>query len=66
MFEGLEHLRFCCEIYKDQIAAGRAFLHEHPDGADKTPPILPTMQGVINLTVQCFVVYGRPWIFVTL
>ena len=27
------HLRFCCEVYKDQIDAGRYFLHEHPSGA---------------------------------
>ena len=24
------HLMFCCQLYRDQLAAGRLFLHEHP------------------------------------
>jgi hypothetical protein len=28
------HLTFCCQLYLDQIAAGRYFLHEHPLSAD--------------------------------
>ena len=39
---------------------------QHPDGAEKTPPISPTMQCVINLTVQFFLVYGLLWIVITL
>ena len=29
----LTHLSFCCELYNIQIAAGRHFLHEHPQQA---------------------------------
>ena len=28
--DGLEHLTFACELYKDQIDSKRFFLHEHP------------------------------------
>ena len=28
--EGLVHLRFVAQLYKDQIKANRCFLHEHP------------------------------------
>ena len=28
-----EHVKFCLEIYKMQMAAGRYFLHEHPNSA---------------------------------
>ena len=28
------HLSFCCQIYLDQVKAGRYFLHEHPASAD--------------------------------
>ena len=24
------HLRFCCQLYKDQVSRGDLFLHEHP------------------------------------
>ena len=27
------HLRFVCELYQEQMDAGRYFLHEHPAGA---------------------------------
>jgi len=27
------HLEFVCELYRDQVAAGRYFLHEHPETA---------------------------------
>ena len=30
---GRIHLRFCAELYRMQLAAGRHFLHEHPSGA---------------------------------
>merc|ERR1719207_204391 len=39
---------------------------EHPDGPEKTPPVSPTMQCVINLTVQFFFIYLLLWIFLTL
>ena len=31
--ESAEHLKFVVELYKDQTAAGRAFLHESPTGS---------------------------------
>jgi len=42
------------------------FTIEHPDGAEKTPPISPAMQCVINLTVQFFFIYGMLWVFLTI
>merc|ERR1719390_201588 len=38
------------------------FAMEHPQGPQYTPPISVTMQCVINLTVQFFVVYLMLWI----
>ena len=29
----VEHLKFCCKLYKMQRALGRYYLHEHPDSA---------------------------------
>ena len=31
--EALVHIRFVCELYAEQVAGGRYFLHEHPAGA---------------------------------
>ena len=31
--QGLQHLIFVCHMYKVQVAAGRRFLHEHPEHA---------------------------------
>ena len=31
--EGLLHLRFVCSLYRQQVASGRFFLHEHPASA---------------------------------
>merc|ERR1719486_1580617 len=42
------------------------FTIEHPDGAEKTPPIFPAMQCVINLTVQFFFIYLMLWVFLTI
>merc|ERR1719409_737857 len=42
------------------------FTIEHPKGPEHTPPISPTMQCVINLTVQFFFIYGLLWIIITL
>merc|ERR1719213_916172 len=41
------------------------FSIQHPKGKQYTPPISVTMQCVINLTVQFFVVYTLIWIAVT-
>ena len=31
--EAISHMEFATELYNQQVAAGRLFLHEHPDGA---------------------------------
>ena len=36
--EGLHHLTFVCELYKDQIDSRRFFLHEHPRTSEKLGP----------------------------
>merc|ERR1719305_1831049 len=41
------------------------FTIQHPYGPEYTPPISVTMQCVINLTVQFFVVYLLVWICLT-
>merc|ERR1719236_1453 len=41
------------------------FVIEHPQGPQYTPPISVTMQCVINLTVQFFIVYLVLWIGIT-
>merc|ERR1719267_388979 len=41
------------------------FAIEHPKGKQYTPPISVTMQCVINLTVQFFIVYIFLWIAIT-
>merc|ERR1719181_860943 len=49
------YIGFSCVIYS-------IFVIEHPAGPQFTPPISVTMQCVINLTVQFFVVYLGLWI----
>merc|ERR1719408_486122 len=41
------------------------FAIEHPKGKQYTPPISVTMQCVINLTVQFFIVYTLIWVALT-
>merc|ERR1719428_1210600 len=41
------------------------FVIEHPKGAQYTPPISVTMQCVVNLTTQFFIIYILIWICVT-
>merc|ERR550514_636207 len=41
------------------------FTIQHPDGKDKTPPLSPTMQCVLNLAFQYFLIYALLWIFIT-
>jgi len=38
------------------------FAMEHPKGPQYTPPVSPTMQCVINLTFQFFVIYILIWV----
>merc|ERR1719158_1212557 len=42
------------------------FVIEHPKGKQYTPPISVTMQCVINLTFQFFIVYLMIWICLTI
>jgi hypothetical protein len=42
------------------------FTIEHPDGKDKTPPLSPTMQCVLNLVFQYFIIYFLLWIYYTI
>merc|ERR1719240_2041819 len=49
------YVGFTCVIWS-------VFTIEHPKGAQYAPPISVTMQCVINLTVQFFVVYLGIWI----
>jgi len=42
------------------------FTIEHPDGPEKTPPISPAMQCVMNLTVQYFTVYLALFVCITI
>merc|ERR1719201_2225201 len=41
------------------------FTIQHPDGKEKTPPLSPTMQCVLNLSFQYFLIYGLLWVFIT-
>jgi len=42
------------------------FTLEHPDGAQYTPPISPTVQCVMNLTFQFFFIYLMVWACISL
>merc|ERR1719515_486576 len=37
---------------------------QHPDGKEQTPPLSPTMQCVLNLSFQYFLIYGLLWAFI--
>jgi hypothetical protein len=41
------------------------FTIEHPEGADLTPPLSATMQCVLNLAFQYFLIYFLLWVFFT-
>jgi hypothetical protein len=41
------------------------FTIQHPDGKELTPPLSPTMQCVLNLVFQYFVIYLLLWIYYT-
>jgi hypothetical protein len=41
------------------------FTIQHPDGKELTPPLSPTMQCVLNLVFQYFLIYLLLWIFIT-
>merc|ERR1719161_703975 len=41
------------------------FTIQHPDGKELTPPLSPTMQCVLNLAFQYFLIYVLVWVFIT-
>merc|ERR1719287_233946 len=41
------------------------FTIQHPEGKELTPPLSPTMQCVLNLSFQYFLIYLLLWIFIT-
>merc|ERR1719472_117651 len=41
------------------------FTIQHPDGKELTPPLSPTMQCVLNLVFQYFVIYLLLWVYYT-
>merc|ERR1719159_1085416 len=49
------YIGFSCVIYS-------IFVIEHPQGPQYTPPISVTMQCVVNLTVQFFIIYILLWV----
>jgi hypothetical protein len=66
--KGLTALRFFIMVcvYIGALAVVCAvFTMQHPDGKEFTPPISPTMQCVINLSFQYFLIYILLWIFIT-
>jgi hypothetical protein len=67
--KGMTALRFVLmlSLYTGAIAVVcSVFTIEHPDGKDLTPPLSPTMQCVLNLAFQYFLIYALLWIFITL
>merc|ERR1719265_184912 len=42
------------------------FTIQHPDGKELTPPLSPTMQCVLNLVFQYFLIYLLLWIYYTI
>merc|ERR1719478_800559 len=66
--KGMTALRFLLmlSLYTGAIAVVcSVFTIEHPDGKDLTPPLSPTMQCVLNLAFQYFLIYALLWIFIT-
>jgi len=41
------------------------FTIQHPDGKELTPPLSPTMQCVLNLVFQYFIIYLLLWVYYT-
>merc|ERR1719174_2799690 len=41
------------------------FTIQHPEGKELTPPLSPTMQCVLNLSFQYFLIYALLWVFIT-
>jgi hypothetical protein len=66
--KGLTVLRFLLmvSLYAGLIAVVcSVFTIQHPAGDQYTPPLSPTMQCVLNLSFQYFLIYALLWIFYT-
>merc|ERR1719271_180001 len=66
--KGMTAVRFLImlSLYIGAIAVVcSVFTIEHPDGKELTPPLSPTMQCVLNLAFQYFLIYALLWIFIT-
>merc|ERR1719316_1395845 len=54
-------------VYSGAVAVVcSVFTIEHPKGPEHTPPLSPTMQCVLNLCFQYFLIYLLLWVFVTI
>merc|ERR1719498_759139 len=68
MSKGLTAFRFLImlSLYIAIIAVVcSVFTIQHPDGKELTPPLSPTMQCVLNLAFQYFLIYVLVWVFIT-
>jgi len=66
--KGLTALRFLLmvSLYAGLVAVVcSVFTIQHPAGEQYTPPLSPTMQCVLNLSFQYFLIYALLWIFYT-
>merc|ERR1719456_197853 len=66
--KGVTAFRFLImlSVYAAAIAVVcSVFTIVHPDGKEYTPPLSPTMQCVLNLVFQYFLIYLLLWIFIT-
>merc|ERR1719218_528700 len=66
--KGMTALRFLIMLSVYACATAvvcSVFTIQHPDGKEMTPPLSPTMQCVLNLSFQYFLIYALLWIFYT-
>merc|ERR1719484_394953 len=67
--KGMSAFRFIIMlcVYASAVAVVcSVFTIQHPEGKELTPPLSPTMQCVLNLAFQYFLIYALLWIFITL
>merc|ERR1719271_1505478 len=66
--KGMTAVRFLImlSLYIGAIAVVcSVFTIQHPEGKELTPPLSPTMQCVLNLSFQYFLIYALLWVFIT-
>merc|ERR1719446_1826436 len=66
--KGMSAFRFIIMlcVYASAVAVVcSVFTIQHLDGKELTPPLSPTMQCVLNLAFQYFLIYALLWIFIT-